>query len=105
MLFRVQLMAGRQIAETDGIFWEGNRYVVILWYANADKTLRYPKYVLPLETVRHQWFDDPKSPIQAFLSDPLPEELFGPYPSRQLRRQFGVIAGPAIELPLAQNRH
>jgi len=84
----------------DAIEHDGETLVVVLWYGKEQEGLRWPEYVLPLASVRHQVLDQPPDPRLYSLNDPLPAELFLGTATRQQRKQFGVRKGPKVMFPL-----
>lgn len=101
----VGIMIENKLTAHDLLEHEGQKYVVVLWYANPDEGLRRPQYVLPLEKVAHQEVDDHSAPFPVLVNDPLPKALFDGTADRALRRRYGVQLGPSLELPLKQTTH
>lgn len=96
-IYTVQLMAGRRLAESQAIIFEGETLLVVQWYANQAESLMRPEYVIPLATLQHQDLgDDPKAPARFFVNEPLPESLFDGSATRAEHKRFGVRKGPDV---------
>ena len=100
----VGAMVDGRLSVFTGIEHEGEPLAVVQWIGNQSAGLRKPVYVLPIRSVRHQFFDDPKAPFRYQLTDPLPGFLFDGRATRQQRRQFGVRKAPDVSLPLTSSQ-
>lgn len=100
----VSVMVDNRLSLITGIEHEGEPLAVLQWIGNPSIGQRKPVYVLPIKSVRHQFYDDPAAPFRYMINDPLPKSLFDGSATRQVRKRYGVRKAPDVSLPMEPKR-
>ena len=95
------LMIETRLSLVDLIDWNGELWVVMLWYANQDEELRKPRFVMPLSAVKHHVnTTDPKRP-RYLIEGVFPEQPHWDRATRVERRHLKIRRGPDFAFPMA----
>jgi hypothetical protein len=96
----VEVKVSDQTTRLSSIEHNGQIFAVLTWIANRELGLKKPEWVVPINVVAHSDLRENSSIVRWSLAKPLPPSVFDGSASRQVRRQFGVIAGPSLTFRL-----
>lgn len=97
---KAELMVGRHLCHADVIEYEGELFLVALWFANPSLGLRRPERVIPLASLDFLTDENPKSLVRYRINGALPGELFATEISDAVARRFRARRGPNVTFPL-----